>query len=103
MEPHFDPVHLGGTLVATLAAIGILYWLLWTLLVYEGGIFMKLYALGLWLFGRKNLRELGYEGYPYALGAFEGWIGNLTALALCALAGMALYRLYAKAAAHKPR
>jgi cytosine/adenosine deaminase-related metal-dependent hydrolase len=35
-ESHFDPVHLGAVLVVSLVAIGALYWLLWTLLVYEG-------------------------------------------------------------------
>ena len=43
-EPYYDPVHLGAAAVGTLAAIGALYWLLWTLLVYEGGLFSKLAA-----------------------------------------------------------
>jgi hypothetical protein len=28
----------------------------------------------------KTLKDFGYEGSPYALGIFEGWIVNLTAL-----------------------
>lgn len=97
-EPVYDPVHVGGVIVVTLAAMGCLYWLLWTLLVYEGGIFLKLYALGQILFTPKALRDLGYEGYPYALGAFEGTIGNLGALLLCVVVAAALNRLYRRAA-----
>jgi hypothetical protein len=36
-EPRYDPVHLATVLVACLAAVGALYWLLWTFMVYEGG------------------------------------------------------------------
>ena len=37
-EPHYDPVHLAVVLVGTQVVIGCLYWLLWTVFVYEGGI-----------------------------------------------------------------
>jgi hypothetical protein len=40
--PHYDPVHLAVVLVATQVAIGALYWLLWTVFVYEGGVAAKL-------------------------------------------------------------
>lgn len=36
-EPRFDPVHLAAVFVACQAAAGILFWLLWTAMVYEGG------------------------------------------------------------------
>lgn len=36
-EPRYDPAHLAVVLVASQAAIGILFWLLWTAMVYEGG------------------------------------------------------------------
>ena len=35
--PRFDPIHLAAVLVACQAAVGILFWLLWTAMVYEGG------------------------------------------------------------------
>ena len=41
-EPHYDPVHLAVVLVASQVVIGALYWLLWTLFVYEGGIAARL-------------------------------------------------------------
>ena len=55
-EPRFDPIHLAAVLVAAQAAIGVLFWLLWTAMVYEGGF-----------------------------GTGEGWRGNLLALALLAV------------------
>jgi len=36
-EPRYDPVHLAVVFVACQAAAGILFWLLWTAMVYEGG------------------------------------------------------------------
>ena len=93
-EPGFDPIQLGGAVVITLAAMGALYWLLWTLLVYEGGIFMKLRALALLAFTKTRLSDLGYEAAPYAMGPFEGWLGNLVALALSAQVVRSIARLY---------
>ena len=62
-EPRFDPIHLAVVLVASQAAIGILFWLLWTAMVYEGGF-----------------------------GSGEGWRGNLLALVLLAVIVEALRR-----------
>ena len=41
-EPHYDPIHLATVLVASQVVIGALYWLLWTLFVYEGGVTARL-------------------------------------------------------------
>lgn len=92
-EAFYDPVHLGAAVIVTLAVIGCLYWLLWTLLVYEGGLFMKLRALSQLLFTPKTLQDLGWEG-SHAMGAFEGVFGNLAALLLSLAALAALHRLY---------
>lgn len=95
-EPFYDPVHLGAVLIVFLVVIGALYWLLWTLLVYEGGLFVKLRAVLELLFGSKTLRDFGYRG-PYAMGVFEGWVGNAAALLISVLVLIALYRLYMEA------
>ncbi len=101
-EPVFDPLHLGTTLVVSLTGIGALYWLLWTLLVFEGGLQTKVLAGAQVLFTAKTLADFGYQGSPYAMGAFEGWLGNLIALALSAGLALALRRLYRDAAKKKP-
>jgi len=93
-EPFYDPVHLGGVCLVCMVVIGGLYWLLWTLLVYEGGIFVKLRAGLAVLLTPRTLKDFGYEGAPYAMGAFAGWVGNVTALGLCMLLIWALFRLY---------
>ena len=102
-EPFYDPVHIGGTLISTLTAIGCLYWLLWTSLVYEGGIFEKIFAAFQVVFTQKTLKDFGYEASPYAMGAFEGWLGNVCATLLCAIAAWALARLYREAAGRRGR
>lgn len=86
-EPAYDPVQFGGMLVVCMAAAGALYWLLWTLLVFEGGLQSKLGCL---------LQLL--RGKPYNPDDFEGWLGNAGALVLSLLALAGLRRLYAQAA-----
>ncbi len=101
-EPFYDPAHLGAVIVVSLSTLGIVYWLLWTLLVFEGGLPGKISAAASVLFTSKTLADVGYLGSPHAMGPFEGWLGNLTALILCALSAAGLARLY-KEAAEKPR
>lgn len=62
-EPRFDPIHLAVVLVACQAAVGVLFWLLWTAMVYEGGF-----------------------------GTGEGWRGNLLAMIIIAAIVEALRR-----------
>lgn len=101
-EPAYDPVHLGMTLILVLVAIGALYWLLWTLLVYEGGLFRKIGPGVQVLLRLKTPADFGYRG-PWDRGLFEGWVGNLGALACCSLTMTALHRLYMKAARRAAR
>ncbi len=101
-EPSYDPVHLGAVLIVNLVVVGALYWMLWTLLVYEGGIFVKASALCQLVFGVKTLTDLGYQG-SYNQGLFEGWLGNLGALAFCALTLTALFNIYSRAARRAKR
>lgn len=62
-EPRFDPIHLAAVLIGCQAAVGVLFWVLWTAMVYEGG-----FASG------------------------EGALGNIGALALLAVIVEALRR-----------
>ncbi len=95
-EPFYDPVHLGAVSIVCLVTVGVLYWLLWTLLVYEGGLFLKLRAGLAVLLTGKTLADFGWEG-SHAPGVFEGWLGNLLALGLCAAVLAALRDLYKRA------
>lgn len=95
-EPAYDPVQLGGTLIVSMIAAGALFWLLWSLLVFEGGIFVKLRALLELAFGGKSLAELGWRG-PHEPGVFEGWLGNACAFALLVGTIFAIDRLFAAA------
>jgi uncharacterized membrane protein len=76
----YDPVHVAAVVVGCLFALGILFWDLWALLVFEGGLFTKVVPFFQVILTSKTLKDFGYEGYPYALGIFEGWIVNLAAL-----------------------
>lgn len=80
-EPRFDPVHLAGVLIAAQVVAGALFWLLWTLLVFEGGIAASVGGL---------LR--GAAGPD----ARRGLWGHLGALALASLTVTALHRAYFK-------
>jgi len=93
-EPVYDPVHLGAVFILSLASMGGLFWLLWTLLVFEGGLVTKIFATYEVLLTSKTLADVGYLGTPYAMGAFEGWLGNVISLFLIILLIAALHRLY---------
>ncbi|MBP9128291.1 MAG: hypothetical protein KBG07_05940 [Elusimicrobia bacterium] len=78
----YDPVHVSAVIVGCLAAVGVLFWTLWALMVFEGGLFSKFVPFLQVAFTSKTWSDFGYEGYPYALGEFEGWVVNLAALAV---------------------
>lgn len=79
-EPAYDPVHVATMIVFVIVGIALLFWLLWALMVCEGGLFSKIIPFFQVVFTRKTLADFGYEGYPYELGIFEGWIVNCGAL-----------------------
>ncbi len=82
----YDPVHVAVVLVSCLAGVGALYWMLWALFVCEGGLFTKIIPAAQVLLTDKTLQDFGYQGYPYQLGIFEGWIVNVGGLVVCLLA-----------------
>ncbi|OGR86143.1 MAG: hypothetical protein A3A86_03115 [Elusimicrobia bacterium RIFCSPLOWO2_01_FULL_60_11] len=81
-EPFYDPVHLAGVITAVLFSFGAVFWLLWTLLVFGGGLPRKIGPAFQVLFTDKKLSDFGWVGYPYELGVFEGFAANLMALVL---------------------
>lgn len=81
-EPTYDPVHVGAMIVIVLFAMTVLFWLLWALLVFGGGIQAKIAPALQVLFTSKTAGDFGYIGSPYAMGVFEGWQTNVIALAL---------------------
>jgi hypothetical protein len=91
--PRYDPVHLAGVLVACMVCLGVLFWLMWTLLVYEGGLGVKLAALADVALRGKTLADFGWTGAPDRQGVFEGWTANVAALLISALALAGLHRL----------
>lgn len=78
-EPHYDPVHLAGVLIGVQVVAGALFWLLWTLLVFEGGIGASL----------KGLVRPGPD-------ATRGLWGHLCAFAILVSGLTALHRAYFK-------
>jgi hypothetical protein len=76
-------VHIAMVVVFSIAGISVLFWLLWSLLVFGGGIQAKLLPAFQLITHTKTLSAFGYVGYPYAMGVFEGWPTNLVALVVC--------------------
>lgn len=83
-ELTYDPVHVAGVVVGCLCVFGGLFWMLWSLLVFEGGILTKIAPAVQVLFTGKTLGDVGYEGYPHRMGIFDGWMVNLAALGFAA-------------------
>jgi hypothetical protein len=90
--PRYDPVHLATVVVACQVVAGALYWLLWTLFVYDGGLPSKVGPFLRVATGAATLQDYGWLGTPDRQGRFEGWAANLAAFALCLLVVTLLYR-----------
>ena len=90
--PHYDPVHIAVVLVAVQVVIGALYWLLWTLFVYEGGLPAKVGPFLAVVIRARSLRDYGWLGTPDHQGLFEGWLANLVALLLSGLVVALLFK-----------
>jgi hypothetical protein len=78
--PKYDPVHIGMTVVFTIFAIALLFWLLWCLMVFGGGLQVKIVPAFQLATHVRTPSDFGYIGYPYEMGVFEGWPTNVIAL-----------------------
>jgi len=92
----YDPIHLGGNILICFFMMGALYWLLWSLLVFEGGIIPKLRAVLSLIFTSKTIGDFGYEASPYAMGVFQGWMGNVGASIVLVAFCSSLYFVFKK-------
>ena len=93
-EPICDPVHVAILIISVLFTIGIVFWLLWSLLVYEGGLAKKVVPAFQVLFTQKTLEDFGWVGYPFELGIFQGFITNIVALILTCVALIGIWWLF---------
>ena len=93
-EPHYDAVHLGGMVVVVLFAATLLFWLLWSLLVFGGGIQAKIVPFFQILLTKKTAGDFGYIGYPYELGIFDGWPTNVVALSFLILILYGIWHIF---------
>jgi len=93
-EPQYDPVHVGAMIVFVLFANTILFWLLWSLLVFGGGLQAKIIPALKLVFTSKTAADFGYIGYPFEMGVFEGWITNVVAFILFVAALVAGWKVY---------
>jgi len=90
----YDPVRLGTVFVASLFVMGVLFWTLWCLLVYQGGLFVKVGPFLQVVFTSKTLKDFGGVASPYALGVFEGWWVNVLALVVSFVWVVLLWRTF---------
>ena len=93
-EPVYDPVHIGMMIVFVLFALTLLFWLLWSLLVFGGGIQAKVLPFLQIIFTSKTAADFGYVGYPYEMGVFKGWPTNLVAFIFTFLLIVAIWHIF---------
>jgi len=77
-EEEYDPVHIGGMIILVIFFISIIYWDLWALVIYKGGLFRKVVPFLTVLFTSKTLEDFGYNFF-WDAGVFEGWLTNFIA------------------------
>src|SRR3989339_496723 len=78
-EDDYDPVHIGGMILFVIFFTALFYWDLWALLVYQGGLFSKVFPFLEVLLTGRTLQDFGYEFF-WDAGIFSGWLTNLIAL-----------------------
>ncbi len=94
--PGYDPVHIAAMIVLVLLALTLLFWLLWALFVFGGGIQAKIIPFIRVAFTAKTAADFGYVGYPYEMGVFEGWPTNLVAFIFSAIIVVAIWYIFRK-------
>jgi hypothetical protein len=94
IEPEYDPAMFATMILLVILTAGVLFWLLWTALVYQGGIFAKIQALWWVLSGKKSWAELVSPDWPIAAGIFSGWLANVVAVMIILASIILLYRFY---------
>lgn len=87
----YDPEMFGAMVVLVIFTAGVIFWIFWVALVYQGGIFLKLKAL-FWLLGKKRFSELVPPGLPLSESVFGGWLANF--LATLVILGMIVFLYY---------
>lgn len=75
-----------------------LFWVNWCAWIYRDGLMSKIKVMGHLFLKRKTMAELGYLGYPYAQGVFEGFFVNLAAALLMVAGVVAAARRWRKSA-----
>ncbi|MCB4792040.1 MAG: hypothetical protein LHV68_09150 [Elusimicrobia bacterium] len=93
-EPKYDPVHVGAMIILVIFAIAVLFWLLWALLVFGGGLQAKIIPFLKILFTSNTAGDFGYVGYPYEMGVFEGWPTNVVAFIFAVLLLAAVWHVF---------
>ncbi|MCX5781935.1 MAG: hypothetical protein NT145_04425 [Elusimicrobia bacterium] len=93
----YDPLHLGAMIVIILFGMSLIFWLLWALLVFGGGIQSKVVPFLQILFTSKTAENFGYVGYPYEMGVFEGWITNVVTFCFLILVILGIWHVFKQA------
>ena len=92
--PHYDPAHIGAMIVIVIFALTLLFWLLWSLLVFGGGIQSKVIPILQMIVSSKKASDFGYVGYPYEMGMFEGWVTNVIAFGFLVLVIIGVWYIF---------
>lgn len=69
----YDPAQVGAMIVLVLFSLTILFWLLWSVLVFKGGLLTKLWVLIQIISGGKSSAAIEPEWW-------DGWVINVGAL-----------------------
>ena len=77
-----DEFYFAATVIIDIVILAVLFWLLWSILVYGGGIFPKIKALFEIIFYKKSFKDFGWNFYPYDIGVFTGFVTNIIGIVL---------------------
>ncbi|MFH1784076.1 MAG: hypothetical protein ABH868_04190 [bacterium] len=85
----YDPANVAAMIVIIIFTFAVLFWLLWSLLVFKGGILTKMIMLFHIVIGKQASSAFGVS-------AWDGWIINTGALLIAAFFTTAVVRILKK-------
>ena len=93
-ELGYDPANMAAMIVLVIFGLAILFWMFWSLLVFKGGILIKVWMLINVITGRECFSAVNPE-------LWDGWIINVGALGFLLLFVAGIWFLFRKSAVRK--
>lgn len=85
----YDPANVAAMIVIVIFGLAVLFWLVWSLLVFKGGILTKLLMLIQIIIGKESFSGVNMQ-------LWDGWVINTVALGILLVFTGGIFFLFRK-------